>query len=107
MAACYVMLLNIYVAVSNMCLCENVERQRKEEGVKKQVGHTWIEVNSDIHMFIELTGSRPPPCINEQKLHQCVVCLFLSFPCTFLFRREQIEIWHLGFYQCCTSKQVP
>jgi hypothetical protein len=34
-AASYVLLSNIYVAVGNIHLCENVEHQRKEKGAKK------------------------------------------------------------------------
>lgn len=57
---------NIYVAVSNMRLCENVEWQRKEEGVKKRFGHTWIEVNNEMHVFIEnLQDQNHPQCIIE------------------------------------------
>jgi hypothetical protein len=33
-------------------LCEDVEQQRKERGVKKQPGHTSIEVNDEVHTFI-------------------------------------------------------
>jgi hypothetical protein len=35
-AASYVLLLSIYAAAGNRHLYENVERQRKEKGVKKQ-----------------------------------------------------------------------
>jgi hypothetical protein len=45
-AAGYVLLSNIYAAAGNRHLCENVEWQRKEKGVKKQLGQTWIEVNN-------------------------------------------------------------
>jgi hypothetical protein len=41
-AAGYVLLSNIYAAAGNRHLCENVEQQRKEKGVKKQPGCTWI-----------------------------------------------------------------
>jgi hypothetical protein len=51
-AASYVLLTNIYAAGGNRHLCENVEQQRKEKGVKKQPGCTWIEVNSEVHMFL-------------------------------------------------------
>jgi hypothetical protein len=33
-------------------LCENVERQGNEKGVKKQLGRTWIEVNNEVRMFV-------------------------------------------------------
>jgi hypothetical protein len=39
-AAGYVLLSNIYAAAGNRHLCENVEWQRKEKGVKKQLGQT-------------------------------------------------------------------
>jgi hypothetical protein len=47
-----VLLSNIYAAAGRRHLCENVEWQRKEKGVKKQPGHTWIEVNSEVHTFV-------------------------------------------------------
>jgi pentatricopeptide repeat protein len=52
-AAGYVLVSNIYAAAGNRDLCENVEWQRKEKGAKKQPGHTWIEVNNEVHMFEE------------------------------------------------------
>ncbi len=33
-------------------LCENVEWQGNEKGVKKQLGRTWIEVNNEVRMFV-------------------------------------------------------
>jgi hypothetical protein len=30
----------------------NVELQGKEKGVKKQPGHTWIEVNNEVNTFV-------------------------------------------------------
>ncbi|KAH9540910.1 hypothetical protein CY35_14G031200 [Sphagnum magellanicum] len=51
-AAGYVLLSNIYAAAGNRHLCENVERQRMEKGVKKQPGRTWIEVNNEVHTFV-------------------------------------------------------
>jgi pentatricopeptide repeat protein len=48
----YVLLSNIYAAVGNQHLCENVEQQGKERGVKKQLGCTWIEVNNEVHTFV-------------------------------------------------------
>jgi hypothetical protein len=33
-------------------LCENVERQRKEKGAKKQPGRIWIEMNNEMHTFV-------------------------------------------------------
>ncbi|CAM6018342.1 unnamed protein product [Sphagnum balticum] len=47
-AAGYVLLSNIYAAAGNRHLCENVARQRKEKGVKKQPSCMWIEVNNEI-----------------------------------------------------------
>jgi pentatricopeptide repeat protein len=32
--------------------CENVEQQKKERGVKKQLRCTWIEVNNEVHTFV-------------------------------------------------------
>ncbi len=103
MAACYVMLSNIYVAVSNMCLCENVEWQRKEEGVKKQLGHTWIEVNNEMHKFIELTGSRPPPVHKWVKTSSMCRLSFFVFPLHFSIQKGAnwnmvLRVLSLGFF---------
>ncbi len=51
-AAGYVVLSNIYAAAGNRHLCENVEWQRTARGVKRQPGHTWIEVNNEVHTFV-------------------------------------------------------
>ncbi len=51
-AASYVLLANIYTATGNRHLCVNVELQGKEKGVKKQPGHTWIEVNNEVNTFV-------------------------------------------------------
>jgi len=51
-AAGYVLLSNIYAAAGNWHLCEDVEWQRKEKGVKKQPDCTWIEVNNKVHRFV-------------------------------------------------------
>jgi pentatricopeptide repeat protein len=48
----YVLLANIYAASGNRHLCEDVERQRKERGVKRQPGRTWIEVDNKVHTFV-------------------------------------------------------
>ncbi len=51
-AAVYVLLSNIYTAAGNRHLCEDVEWQRREKGVKKQPSRTWIEVNIEVHTFV-------------------------------------------------------
>ncbi|CAK9193462.1 unnamed protein product [Sphagnum troendelagicum] len=51
-AADYVLLSNNYAAAGNRHLCENVEWQGKEKGVKKHLGLTWIEVNNKVHSFV-------------------------------------------------------
>jgi hypothetical protein len=51
-ASGYVLLSNIYAAAGKRDLCKNVEWQRKERGVKKQPGRTWIEVNNEVHTFV-------------------------------------------------------
>jgi hypothetical protein len=58
-AAGYVLLSNIYIAASNMHLCESVEWQRKEKGAKKRPGCTWIEVNNEVHMFVVEDQNQP------------------------------------------------
>ncbi len=42
------LLTNIYAAAGNSHLCTNVEQQWKARGVRKQPGHTWIEVNNEV-----------------------------------------------------------
>ncbi len=39
-AAGYVLLSSIYAAAGSRSLCENVEQQRKQRGVKKLLSHT-------------------------------------------------------------------
>jgi pentatricopeptide repeat protein len=51
-AAGYVLLSNIYAAAGKWDLSEKVQSQRKERGVKKQSGRTWIEVNNEVHTFV-------------------------------------------------------
>jgi hypothetical protein len=51
-AAGCMLLSSICDAVGNSHLCENVEQHRKARGVKKQLGHTWIEVNNEVHTFV-------------------------------------------------------
>ncbi|CAM6033659.1 unnamed protein product [Sphagnum compactum] len=51
-AAGYVLLSNIYAAAGKSDLSEKVQSQRKERGVKKQPGRTWIEVNNEVHTFV-------------------------------------------------------
>ncbi|CAM6025802.1 unnamed protein product [Sphagnum balticum] len=51
-ASGYVLLSNIYAAAGKRDLCKNIERQRNERGVKKQLGRTWIEVNNEVHTFV-------------------------------------------------------
>ncbi|KAH8958034.1 hypothetical protein BDL97_07G123400 [Sphagnum fallax] len=43
---------DIYAAGGNKHLCQTIEQQRKEKGVKKQPGRTWIEVNNEVHTFV-------------------------------------------------------
>ncbi|CAM6035383.1 unnamed protein product [Sphagnum compactum] len=51
-AAVYVLLSDIYAAGGNEHLCQTIEQQRKEKGVNKQPGRTWIEVNNEVHTFV-------------------------------------------------------
>jgi pentatricopeptide repeat protein len=55
----YVLPSNIYTAAGNWDLSENVQQQRKERGVKKQAGCTWIEVNNEVHTFVINDQNRP------------------------------------------------
>ncbi|CAM6025997.1 unnamed protein product [Sphagnum balticum] len=51
-AAGYVLLSNIYAAAGKWDLSASVQQLRKERGVKKQPGCTWIEVNNKVHTFV-------------------------------------------------------
>ncbi|KAH8973883.1 hypothetical protein BDL97_01G071100, partial [Sphagnum fallax] len=51
-AAGYVLLSNIYAATDKRDLSANVEQWRRERGVKKLPGCTWIEVNEEVHTFV-------------------------------------------------------
>ncbi len=65
-AAGYVLLSNIYAATGNRLLCENVGRQRKEKGAKKQQGCTWIDMNNEVHTFVVGDALL---CFNENSLY--------------------------------------
>ncbi len=48
-AAGYVLLSNLYAAVGERDLKDNIQQLRRERGVKKQPGHTLTEVNNEVH----------------------------------------------------------
>jgi hypothetical protein len=58
-AGVYVLLSNIYAAAGKWDLSENVQQLRKERGVKKQPGRTWIEVNNEVHSFMVNDQAHP------------------------------------------------
>jgi pentatricopeptide repeat protein len=60
-AAGYGLLSNVSAGAGagNRHLCENVEQQRKEKGARKQPGHTWIEENNEVHMFVVQDQDHP------------------------------------------------
>ncbi len=47
-----VLLSNIYATVGNWDLSAIVQKLRLERGVRRQQGHTWIEVNNEAHTFV-------------------------------------------------------
>jgi hypothetical protein len=47
-----VLLSNIYATVGNWDLSATVQKLRLERGVRRQQGHTWIEVNNEAHTFV-------------------------------------------------------
>ncbi len=64
---------------------KNVERQRKERGVKKQPGCMWIEVNNEVCTLVVDDQDHPQmienPCKTAEivRAHaQCWVCAFYS-----------------------------
>jgi len=62
-AACYVLLSNIYVAAGKWDLRANIQQQRKERGMKKNLGYAWIEVNNKVHTFV--VDDQDHPCMLE------------------------------------------
>ncbi len=51
-AAGYVLLSNIYAAAGNRHFLWECWAAEMENGVKKQMGHTWIEGNKEVHTFL-------------------------------------------------------
>jgi pentatricopeptide repeat protein len=62
-AAGYVLLSNIYAAAGKWDLRANIQKQRKERGMKKNLGRTWIEVNNKVHTFV--VDDQDHPCMLE------------------------------------------
>ncbi|CAK9878571.1 unnamed protein product [Sphagnum jensenii] len=62
-AAGYVLLSNIYAAAGKWDLRANIQQQRKERGMKKNLGRTWIEVNNKVHTFV--VDDQDHPCMLE------------------------------------------
>ncbi|CAM6118183.1 unnamed protein product [Calypogeia fissa] len=56
----YVMLSNVYAAANNW---DKVRQVKKEKGVKKQPGFTWIVVNDNVHSFV--VDDQTHPQIND------------------------------------------
>jgi pentatricopeptide repeat protein len=106
-AAGYVLLSNIYAAAGNRHLCENIERQRKEKGAKKQLGHTWIEVNNEVHMFV--VEDEDHPQMNEIHAElQRLSCLMHDagyVPCT-EFVLDDVEEEGKVFQLCYHSEKL-
>ncbi|CAM6033611.1 unnamed protein product [Sphagnum compactum] len=106
-AAGYVLLSNIYAAGGNRHLCENIERQRKEKGAKKQPGHTWIEVNNEVHMFVVEDEDHPQMNEIHAKL-QRLSCLMHDagyVPCT-EFVLDDVEEEGKVFHLCHHSEKL-
>ncbi|KAG8047422.1 hypothetical protein GUJ93_ZPchr0008g11554 [Zizania palustris] len=55
----YVMLSNIYAAAGMWSEVNRVRGQMKEKGVKKQPGHSWMEISDKVHMFVGGDASHP------------------------------------------------
>jgi pentatricopeptide repeat protein len=61
-AAGYALLSNINAAAGKWDLSANVQQQRKERGLRKQPGCSWIEVNNEVHTFVVDDGR---PSLND------------------------------------------
>ncbi len=47
------LLANIYAAAGKWELsASSIQQQRKDDGLKKQLDCTWIEVNNEVHRFV-------------------------------------------------------
>ncbi len=57
-AAGCVLLSDIYATAGKWDLSASIRSQTKEQDMKKQPGHTWIEVNNEVHILI-VDCSRP------------------------------------------------
>eukprot|EP01018_Ginkgo_biloba_P011979 Gb_15588 [translate_table: standard] len=57
--ATYVLLSNMNAAVGNWDNVAKIRKMMTERGVKKEVGHSWIEVNNRVHTFIVRDRSHP------------------------------------------------
>jgi pentatricopeptide repeat protein len=57
----YVLLSSIYAAADSRNLCENVEQQKKQRGVKKLLGHTQIEVSNEVRTM-NVVDNEYHPC---------------------------------------------
>ncbi len=93
----YVLLSNIYAAGGNGHLCEDIERQRKEKGAKKQLGCTWIEVNNEVHMFVVEDQDHPQMMEIHAELQRLSRLMHDAgyVPCTeFVLDDEEEKLFH-------------
>ncbi len=103
----YVLLSSIYAAGGNRHLCENVEQQRKEKGLKKQPGCTWIEVNSEVHMFLVDDQDHPQMIEIHTELQRLSGLLHDAgyVPCT-KFVLHDVEEEEKVFHLCHHSEKL-
>ncbi len=89
-------------AAGNNHLCENVEQHRQEKGVKKQLGHTWIDVINKLHMFVVEDQDHPQMIeihAELQRLLRLMHAWCWYMPCT-KFILHDVEDEKNAFHLC-------
>jgi hypothetical protein len=105
-AAGFVVLSN-YVAGGNRHLCENVKWQRKAKGVKRQPGHTWIEVNNEVHTFVVDDQDHPLMLEIYAELQRLSVLMHdAGYVPSMKFVLHDVEVEEKAFHLCHHSEKL-
>ncbi len=86
-------------------MCENVEQQRMEKGVKKQLFHTWIEVNNEVHTFVVEDQERPQMMEIHPELQRLSGLLYDYMLCI-KFVLHDVEVEENVFHLCHHSEKL-
>lgn len=89
--AFYVILANTYDECEQSDLGEKTRMMMRERGLKKNPGHSWMEIRNKIHLFISRDRSHPK--ISE--IHQKIKSLIIEFRNSgYLYRESGASIHH-------------